>query len=323
MKSNNKKICVVGAGNWGMNHIRTLYSLGALGGVVDSDIKQINNINDEYIDIDIFTDLNSAIELGFDGFIVATPVKTHFNIAKVIIESGNHVLIEKPITNSLKDAIELVDLAKKKNVNLMVGHLLLFHPAFVKIKEMVDNGDLGSIQYVYSNRLNYGTVRNFENVFWSLAPHDISLFQFLIESKPLHITSNGIDILQDGIHDTTLTTIEYPNKIMGHIFVSWLHPFKEHRFIIVGSEGMLHFEDSTDGKPLIFYKKDVEFDKTLPVLKKKSAKNIDYKFNYPLEEELKYFIDHLDGSPIIIGNGENALEVMEILDTATEKLSRN
>ena len=134
-----------------------------------------------------------------------------------------------------------------------MGHLLLFHPAILKMKAMIEDGIIGDIQYMYSNRLNLGVVRKEENVFWSFAPHDIALFQWLTDSYPININTQGMDILQNGIHDTTITTLEYPNKLMTHIYVSWLHPFKEHRIVIIGSKGMISFEDSIAGKPLIFY----------------------------------------------------------------------
>ena len=132
----------------------------------------------------------------------------------------------------------------------MVGHVLLFHPAIIKIKELIMDGRLGNIQYIYSNRLNLGQVRTHENVFWSLAPHDISIFQYFMEEYPAKIKTHGSDILQKGIQDSTITVIEYLNNVKSHIFVSWLHPFKEHRFVIIGSEGMIHFEDSIENKPL-------------------------------------------------------------------------
>ena len=113
----------------------------------------------------------------------------------------------------------------------------------------MDHGDLGKLQYIYSNRLNLGTIRSDENVFWSFAPHDISLFQYFFHSSQIEVVSRGIDILQPCIHDSTITSLKYPNNTMGHIFVSWLHPFKEHRFVIIGSEGMIHFERSLSNKP--------------------------------------------------------------------------
>ena len=165
------------------------------------------------------------------------------------------MLVEKPLTLDSISATKLCDYAEEMNVNLMVGHVLLFHPAFQKMKQIISDGKIGDIQYIYSNRLNLGTFRTNENVFWSFAPHDISLFNFFFNQEPLSITSRGIDILQKNIHDSSITSFKYKNNKMGHIFVSWLHPFKEHRFVIIGSKGMLHFEDSLKDKPILFYDK--------------------------------------------------------------------
>ncbi len=316
----NKKICVVGAGKWGKNHIKTLNDLGCLYGIVECNEVIVKELKLIYENVDFFNNIEEAIKSDFDGFVVATPADTHYDVAKKIIESKHHVLVEKPITHKLEDAIELNNLAKLNNVNLMVGHLLLFHPAFIKIKNMIDNGSIGELQYMYSNRLNLGTIRTEENVLWSLAPHDIALFQYFSELKPIEVLSSGNDIVQSNIHDTSITSIKYPNKVMGHIFVSWLHPFKEHRFVIIGSKGMIHFEDSSKDKPIIFYDKEISWEKDKPIPRISSGKNIDYDFKSPLTEELKYFISCLDGTPIKLVNGENAIEVMNILMDASSKL---
>ena len=179
-----RRICVVGAGNWGQNHIKTLYSLDCPFGVVDNNKGALESVKKKYPDCSIFFDVDDAINAGFDGYIIATNASSHFSIAKKIIKSKNHILIEKPMTLNSKDSKELCQLAFEHKVNLMVGHLLLFHPAFNKIKSMVDEGLIGDLQYMYSNRLNFGTIRSDENVFWSFAPHDISLFQYYSGSHP-------------------------------------------------------------------------------------------------------------------------------------------
>ncbi len=315
-----KKICVVGGGNWGKNHIKTLDSLNALGGIVDINDDFLKKYKNRYSYVNTFKNLEEAIKFGFDGYIVATPAPTHFHIAKKIIESKNHVLVEKPIATNLKDAIELNELSKINNINLMVGHVLLFHPAFIKIKELLSQGKLGKLQYMYSNRLNLGKIRTNENVFWSFAPHDIALFQFFTNSSPTSIVSMGKDFLQKGIHDTTLTVFEYQNNIMGHIFVNWLHPFKEHRFIIVGSEGMISFEDSLNNKPLIFYDKNIEWGKGIPTPRNGNSEVINYSNEMALENELKYYIKTLDGAPLELANGDSAIEVIKILEHVSKKL---
>ena len=316
-----KRVCVVGAGRWGINHIKTLHSLNVLGGIVESDIMVLDSLKTAYPNVQCFNNLSDALLEDFDGYTVATPAPTHFTIAKQIIETGKHILIEKPITLKSDEAEVLADLANEKDVNLMVGHVLLFHPAFNKIKSLIDDGSLGDLQYIYSNRLNLGTIRTEENVFWSFAPHDIALFQYFTNSFPDKITSLGVDTLQEGIHDTTITTLEYPNRVMGHIFVSWLHPFKEHRFVIVGSKGMIRFEDSAEGKPLIFYDKGVDWKDNIPFPRSGPTHNIDYETAMPLTEELKYFVNHLDGSQISICHSQSAIDVMKILESATESLT--
>ena len=326
MKKNKYKICVIGAGHWGRNHIRTLHQLNALGGVVEQDINAVNSIRSKYPACKFYLDLESVFNDDYDdydGFIVATPPLTHFEIAKKIIESGKPLLVEKPLTLNMKDAVELNNLAKKNNVNLMVGHLLLFHPAFKKIKDIIKSGMIGEIQYIYSNRLNLGTFRSDENVFWSFAPHDISLFHYFFENSPIEITSSGNDILQKGIHDTTITSFIYNDKKMGHIFVSWLHPFKEHRFVIIGSEGMIHFEDSSEHRSLLLYDKKAEFSGGIPIPKSGITRKIQYEKELPLTNELKYFLSHLNGKKVKIADGDSAVEVIRILELATISLKRN
>jgi len=164
-------------------------------------------------------------------------------------------------------------------------------------------------------------VRTKENVFWSLVPHDISIFQHFTESIPLKTTSTGGAFLQDGIHDTTLTVLEYKGNIKGHIYVSWLHPFKEHRLIVIGSKGMISFEDSAENKPLILYSKSYDMSEGFPEKKDGPVELISYGEESPLTEELKYFIQHLDGSPLKIANGQNAVDVVNILVQASKGLT--
>jgi len=316
-----KKICVVGAGRWGMNHVRTLDKLGALGGIVEVDENRHADLKEQWSNIPIFQRTKDTLNMGFDGFTVATPAAFHYEIAKLLIENKKHVLVEKPITLDSEQARHLKKLAEKYGVNLMVGHVLLFHPAIQKIKELIDKGKIGTLQYIYSNRLNLGTVRMEENVFWSFAPHDISIFQYFTDSYPQKITSTGGAYLQKKIHDTTMTILEYPDNVKGHIFVSWLHPFKEHRLIVIGSKGMLRFEDSAEGKPLVFYDKGFEWSVGEPIKRDGPTEQIEYDSKMPLTEEMKYFIKHLDGASPTIADSRNAVEVMEILEKATESLN--
>ena len=314
-------ICVIGAGYWGKNHIRTLYELGLLGGIVESDSTVLKRFSDQYPEVDTYDNIDYALQNEkIDGFTVATPAETHYGIAKEIIQSGKHVLVEKPLTLNIEDATKLVDLARTHNVNIMVGHVLLFHPAIQKIKKLIDDGRIGKLQYIYSNRLNLGQVRTEENVFWSLAPHDIAIFQYFTDSYPETIKANGVSFIQEKIHDSTITQLKYPHGIEAHIFVSWLHPFKEHRLVVIGSEAMISFEDSTRKKPLKLYSKKIMMDKGIPEKIDGPVEEIEYEKKMPLTEELFYFSQHLDGSALEIANAQHALEVTKILVEASNQL---
>ena len=315
----NKNICVIGAGYWGKNHIKTLIELGSLGGVVEKNEKTRLSLNDDYPDLKVHSSIKAALNFNYDGYTVATPASSHYEIAKKIITSKKPVLVEKPFTITVEEAKELVEIAEDKGVNLMVGHLLLFHPAIIKIKNLIQDGSIGKLQYIYSNRINLGKVRTEENVFWSLAPHDIAIFQFLTGSIPKKIQSSGSAFLQEKIPDSTLTSIEYENGVNGHIFVSWLHPFKEHRIVIIGSERMITFEDSSEGKPLKLYSKKIDLSEGIPLKIDGPVELVDYDRDLPLKIEMEYFLKHLGRKKLMKSNGNHGVEVMRVLVEASKQ----
>ena len=312
-----KRICVVGAGKWGSNHIKSLHKLDALGGIVDSDMSKLDQFKALDNNLVFCKSLDESFANNFDGYIVATPTSTHFTIAKQIIMNSKPLLVEKPLTLSLKEGKKIEKLLLSEDVKLIVGHLLLFHPAIQKINEIIKDDQIGQIQYIYSNRLNQGVVRNDENVFWSFAPHDIAIFQLLTNSFPDRINSIGGAFIQKGIHDTTMTYLKYPNGIQGHIYVSWLHPFKEHRLVIIGTKGSIHFEDSLVNKPLLLYKKNMKtaFNRDNII-----CDRVEYNNSEPLMNQLSYFIDIIDGKKITKVGIKDALEVLEILEKASQNL---
>lgn len=314
------QIAVVGAGRWGRNHIETLYNLGCLGGIVEVDEIKLLKLKEKYPHIRMFSSLEDALEGDFQGFTVATPTETHFTITETILKHKRHVLVEKPIAMKVEEAKTLKQLAEENRVNLMVGHLLLFHPAIRKIKELIAAGKIGRLEYLYSNRLNLGTVRTEENILWSFAPHDISIFQYLIGRTPIEVVSRGGIFLQPSVHDSSMTVLTYPDNVVGHIFVSWLHPFKEHRIVVIGSKGMFSYEDSSEDKQILFYEKGIDWVKGEPIKRDGPTEIIPYDKGLPLTEEMKYFVSHLNGDPIQIANAESAIEVLEILQRASDSL---
>jgi len=314
-----KRICVIGAGRWGQNHIKTLSVMGNLAGIVETDQKRLEMLDNEY-GVRCFTEVKEAVLHGFDGYIVATPAESHYPIGKLLLEQGLNVLIEKPMALSSKHSEELVKIADLTGAGLMVGHLLLFHPAIRKIKELLECGKIGSLYYIYSNRLNLGTVRTEENVFWSFAPHDVSVFGYLIGAEPTAIESKGAKFLQDEIYDVTVTQLTYPGNIHAHIFVSWLHPFKEQRLVLVGSRGKLSFDDYSEEKNILYYNKRIAWNNGKPIKEEQPDEIVDYQKSLPLDEELKYFVRHL-GKKIEFADGRTGHEVVKVLEKVQALIS--
>lgn len=315
------KLAIIGCGKWGVNHIKTAYKI--LGNNLLSAC-DINSSKAEQISKGIkFTDdINDILNNEeINAVIISTSAETHFEIAKECLLARKNVLVEKPITLLSKEACELVNIAKKKGLKLMVGHVLLYHPAVINMKEKIDNGVIGKLQYIYSNRLNLGTIRSEENILWSFAPHDISIIQFLTDSKPIYIGAKGAALVQENIEDTTLTYLKYPNNIHAHIFVSWLHPFKEHRVVVIGDKGMLVFEDSLKNEKLKFYKKGFNLVNGSPEKFDSDYEVINYPDRAPLEEEQKHFFDCIINDRTPRTDGVHAKEVLEVLETAQIRLN--
>jgi len=315
-----KRICVIGGGRWGQNHIKTLSQLGCLAAIADENERRIQELAALYPQAQVFTSCDAAINAAFDAYVVATPAETHYEIGKKILSKGISVLIEKPMTLLAERSRELVELAKQNGAQLMVGHVLLFHPAIRKIKEIVDRGKIGQLYYIYSTRLNLGTVRTEENVFWSFAPHDISVLDYIIGAQPLKMRAKGAKFLQDRIFDVTMTQFEYPNNVHAHIHVSWLHPFKERRLVLVGSQGMIAFDDSSAEKEIHFYNKRIDFVEGQPVKVEKPDEIISYDKKAPLAEELSYFIAHCNDK-IEIADGRSGYEVVKVLETVQQMIT--
>ena len=313
-----KKICVIGGGRWGENHIRTLFQMGNLGGIVDANPQRLDYLIEKY-PVPGFSQVDAAFQKEYNGFILATPAETHYPLGKMLLERGLNVLIEKPMALSSKHSGELLVIAERTKAKLMVGHLLLFHPAIKKIKETVDRGKIGRLFYAYSTRLKLGTVRTEENVFWSFAPHDISVLDYLIGQPAIRIKAKGSKFLQDNIYDITMAQLEYPNNVHAHIFVSWLHPFKEQRLVVIGSGGMLSFDDSSLEKNVIYYNKHIDWEQGKPAIVERPDEIITYAKSAPLEEELKYFIENLD-KEIIISGGKTGHAVVKVLEKVQEQL---
>lgn len=318
------KVAVIGSGKWGINHVKTAVQLLGASNVTVCDTysgaeEKVKSVNS---DIKFVANIESVCDnKEINCAVVATPAETHFQISKLLLESGKHVLVEKPITLYSSEANELIEIAKRQNCKLMVGHVLLYHPAIIKLKQLIESGKIGKLQYLYSNRLNLGTIRSEENILWSFAPHDISIIQFLTGSDPITVDAKGADFIQHQIEDTTLTYLSYPNNIHAHIFVSWLHPFKEQRLVVIGEDGMFVFEDSLKTEKLKFYPKG--FRNVNGNIQKFESEYevIEYEDSQPLAEEHKHFYNSVINDTKPLTDGHHACEVLKILERAQKSLS--
>jgi UDP-2-acetamido-3-amino-2,3-dideoxy-glucuronate N-acetyltransferase len=323
MKYTGLTIAVIGSGRWGINHVRTACEvLGAEHVVVcDANEKARATVAAVSPGVRFTTDFSSILgDASITGVIIATPAETHYAVAKQCLESGKHVLVEKPITLHAEEAKELIAVAERVGRQIMVGHVLLYHPAVVKLKEMVKEGFIGKLQYIYSNRLNLGAIRSEENILWSFAPHDISIIQHLTETDPIRVEATGTAFLQPNIEDTTLTILEYPDNVHAHIFVSWLHPFKEQRLVVIGDKGMIVFEDSAQTEKLKFYPKG--FQRVEGMLQKFEGNYEVVPFDAapPLAEEHRHFYSSVLNNTKPLTDGAHALSVLEILELAQRRL---
>ena len=310
------KVCVIGAGGWGKNHINTLNKLGALYGIVDFNTTLLNSykgINQECV---LYHSLDDAINQDFDGFVIATPAETHFEIAKKLINASHNILIEKPICLKFDEAKQIENLAIEKDCFVMGGHLLLFHPAYIKIKELLIDNHIGDIKYIYSNRINFGKIRSSENVLWSLAPHDISLFLYFANSEVINVSCSSSHVIGNKISDSSTFNLKFSNAIDSHSFVSWYHPFKEHRFVVIGDKGMISYEDSSNEKNIELHRKFISKDGQLI---DKGTEFIDYEEGFALENQLSFFINSIKNkSNHNYSNLKLSVKIVETLEKLEE-----
>ncbi len=317
------KIGLIGAGYWGKNLLRNFYNLGVLNTVCELDDAVIKIRKKEYPDIKYVKDISKIYNnKDLQGVAIAAPAVTHYNITKQALLNGKDVFVEKPLALNIEEGEELVKIAKKEKRILMVGHILQYHPAVIKLKELIAKGKLGKIYYIYSNRLNIGKLRNEENILWSFAPHDVSTILMLINKFPIKINASGAAYIQQHIYDVTMTNFTFNDGVRGHIYVSWLHPIKEQKLVVVGSKKMAIFDDTSD-KKLLLYPHKIEWKDQVPVAKKAEAEEIKIEKGEPLQNECSAFIKAIETRKNPKTDGEEGLRVLKFLKIAEESIKEN
>jgi UDP-2-acetamido-3-amino-2,3-dideoxy-glucuronate N-acetyltransferase len=315
-----KKVAVVGTGYWGKNLVRNFHALNSLAALCDSDTSLAATYEKSHPGVKFYSQYADVLkDPNIDGVALATPATTHYSLAKAALEAGKDVLVEKPLAVDVQHGEDLVKLAENKNRILMVGHILRYHPAILKLQELIRNGQLGRINYLYSNRLNIGKIRTEENILWSFAPHDISVMLSLLNEMPSKVSCGGGAYLSTGVTDVTLSHFEFPSGVRAHIFVSWLHPFKEQKLVVVGSEKMAVFDDMADQK-LVLYPHKVEWKNRIPTAIKADGEAVQLEDREPLRAECQHFLDCMELRTRPISDGKEGLGVLRVLDACQRAL---
>ena len=317
-------VAVIGAGYWGKNLVRNFHQLGALKAICDADESIRSQMASNYPDVRILNDVDDVFaDKAVLAVVIAAPAAAHYDLARKALEAGKHVFVEKPLSLTYEDGARLVALARQAGKILFVGHILHYHAAVVKLKEMVKAGKIGRLQYIYSRRLSLGKIRREENILWSFAPHDISLILSIVGEDPSYIDSVGSNFLHALIADVTMTNLKFPSGIDAHIFVNWLNPFKEQSLVVIGSQGMLVFDDTKAiDEKLVLYPHTINWKNGVPTPEKAEAEAIALSDHWeePLKAECRAFLEAITTGQPPLTNGEEGLRVLKVLENCHKSM---
>ena len=314
------RVAVIGCGYWGKNLVRNFAELGALAAICDPDKGTAAQLSELY-SVGAASLEQVLSDTAIAAVAIAAPAVQHAELARVALDASKHVFVEKPLALTVRDAEAVCALARQRDRCLMVGHLLQYHPAFVKLRELVREGALGRLQYLYSNRLNLGKVRREEDILWSFAPHDLSMILSLVGQEPTEVTAQGGFYLHKTIADVTTTHLNFPGGEQAHLHVSWLHPFKEQKLVVIGDRAMAVFDD---GQPwhekLVLYPHRIEWRETMPVPMRAEADPVKLKEGEPLKLECQHFLDCIACGLQPRTDGEEGLTILRVLTQASAAL---
>ncbi|MBU0494939.1 MAG: Gfo/Idh/MocA family oxidoreductase [Chloroflexi bacterium] len=325
METSTPTVGVIGTGYWGKNLVRNFYQLGALAAICDSEPACLSSYEASHPEVpkrlaysEVFGDPS------VQAVAIATPAETHYRLVREALLADKDVMVEKPLCLEEGQATELIALAAERRRVLMVGHLLRYHPAFVKLQELVKNGELGRVYYIYSNRLNLGRIRREENILWSFAPHDVSAILALAGDLPETVVSRGGNYLHEHIADVTVSVLEFASGLRAHIFVSWLHPYKEQRLVVVSDRQMAVFNDvAPAGQKLLLYPHQIEWRDQVPTPHKAEAIPVAVDDTEPLRLECQHFLDCMRTRSTPLTDGEEGRRVLQVLNACQRSLDQD
>jgi UDP-2-acetamido-3-amino-2,3-dideoxy-glucuronate N-acetyltransferase len=312
--ANPEKIAVIGCGNWGKNLVRNFDNLGFLYKICDLNPDTLTALQKQYRHIDITNRFDEVFnDPQVNGVVIATPSFTHYELAKSALLAGKHVYVEKPVATSSEQTLELNALASEMDLVLMVGHLLLYHPAVNRLRQLIREGYLGQIKNIASDRLNTNKFRPDKSVIWDLAPHDVSMMSYLMDQEPEDIVSViGYQNREDGLVDDAHIDMVFPNDVAGHIHISWVHPVKQVKLLVRGTHRTAIIDDTLGENKLHLFNKD---DVSSPIEEFPEYLDIE-----PLKLECQHFINCMRHGYDPKTNGMNGYHVVRVLEMAERKM---
>ena len=318
------RIALLGCGYWGKNLARNLHELDVLALVCDPSEASRATAAETAPGVATSADFNDAIQADdIDAVAIATPAQTHFELVAAALAAGKDVFVEKPLALKTDEGSKLQRVANEHGRILMVGHLLEYHPAVLKLRELIDAGELGNVNYVYSNRLNFGKVRTEENALWSFAPHDVAVILRLLGEMPNKVTCVGGSFLTPGLADVTVSSLMFESGRRAHIFVSWLNPFKEQKLVIVGEQKMAVFNDVEPEHKLVLFDQRVDLTVGLPVLQRNGQETVKFSSDEPLRRECEHFIECIQTRRTPLTDARSGVRVLRVLEACQESLQQN
>ena len=318
-----KNIAVVGCGQWGKNLVRIFNELGSLSSICDPNEEIAHKYAKQY-NVKKSTFIEIINDPNIKGVVITTPAYLHASMAIDAMKAKKHVLVEKPLALNVSDSKLMIEVAKKENVKLMVGHLLQYHPIFRTIRKLINAGEIGNLNYIYSNRLSFGKLRTKEDVIWSFAPHDISMILSLAGQLPELVSAKSISTVQKNLADIATIHLDFKSGLKSHISVSWLNPFKEVKLVLSGTKALVVFDDMQpwNKKLAIYPYQALSFNKLIEI-KKSEVEYLNVLEEEPLKIECQHFVDIIENDIKPLTDGDEGLKVIKVLSAVSKSLTKN
>jgi predicted dehydrogenase len=325
-------LAVIGTGHWGPNLIRNFYEAAGvnLRLICDIDRNRAKTIASRYRDVGTTTEIDAILtDPTIDAVVICTPTETHYKIARDCLKAGKHLFIEKPMARTSAECEELIALANEKNLKLMVGHVFLYNAAVQYIKQMIDRDELGDIIYIHGKRVNLGPIRKDVNALWDLAPHDVAILNYWLDSEPRTAHATGVEHVNPPLHDVVFASLKYPNNVFASLHISWLDPRKVRQITVVGTKRMVVFDDLDPVGPIHIYDKTVTKQKPTVTDTIQAFKAVVQEgdlvipkigLSEPLKNECLHFIEWLTLDRAPLSTGPNGLAVVRVLEALTTSL---